>query len=188
MKTKKDECSYSFSNAIRTLVMVRETGLEPACPKRTLEPESSASANSAIPADVMVGRGGFEPPKSLTADLQSAPFGHSGTYPHLMPFPLKLKWSWRRDLNPQPADYKSAALPIELRQPVQETGCHTSPAASTSNPPLRRQQILLYMVSMICQVVYLNFLIFYSRNLPCPASSIFDWAGRERSVFMIQCK
>ena len=26
--TKKDECSYSFSNAIRTLAMVRETGLE----------------------------------------------------------------------------------------------------------------------------------------------------------------
>ena len=30
----------------------------------------------------VVGRGGFEPPKSLTADLQSAPFGHSGTYPY----------------------------------------------------------------------------------------------------------
>ena len=27
-------------------------------------------------------------------------------------------WSWRRDLNPQPIDYKSIALPIELRQPV----------------------------------------------------------------------
>ncbi len=27
-----------------------------------------------------------------------------------------LPWSWRWDLNPQPADYKSAALPIELRQ------------------------------------------------------------------------
>ncbi len=27
--TKKDECSYSFSNAIRTLAMVRLTGLEP---------------------------------------------------------------------------------------------------------------------------------------------------------------
>ncbi len=26
--------------------------------------------------------------------------------------------SWRWDLNPQPADYKSAALPIELRQPL----------------------------------------------------------------------
>ena len=27
--TKKDECSYSFSNAIRTLVMVRLKGFEP---------------------------------------------------------------------------------------------------------------------------------------------------------------
>ena len=26
--TKKDECSYSFSNAIRTPTMVREAGLE----------------------------------------------------------------------------------------------------------------------------------------------------------------
>ena len=25
-------------------------------------------------------------------------------------------WSWREDLNPRPADYKSAALPTELRQ------------------------------------------------------------------------
>ncbi len=29
----------------------------------------------------LVERGGFEPPKSLTTDLQSAPFGHSGTSP-----------------------------------------------------------------------------------------------------------
>jgi hypothetical protein len=26
-------------------------------------------------------------------------------------------WSWRRDLNPRPPDYKSGALPAELRQP-----------------------------------------------------------------------
>ncbi len=31
---------------------------------------------------ILVGEGGFEPPKSLTTDLQSAPFGHSGTLPH----------------------------------------------------------------------------------------------------------
>ena len=55
---------------------------------------------------VMVEGGGFEPPKSETSDLQSDPFGRSGTPP----------WSWRLELNPQPADYKSAALPIELRQ------------------------------------------------------------------------
>ena len=31
----------------------------------------------------MVGRDGFEPSKSLKADLQSAPFCHSGTYPYI---------------------------------------------------------------------------------------------------------
>ena len=30
----------------------------------------------------LVGEGGFEPPKSLTADLQSVPFGHSGIPPY----------------------------------------------------------------------------------------------------------
>ena len=30
-----------------------------------------------------VGADGFEPPKSKTADLQSAPFGHSGTHPKI---------------------------------------------------------------------------------------------------------
>ncbi len=30
----------------------------------------------------LVGEGGFEPPKSLTTDLQSVPFGRSGTLPY----------------------------------------------------------------------------------------------------------
>src|SRR5450432_3992805 len=29
---------------------------------------------------------------------------------------LIVVWSWRRDLNPRPPDYKSGALPTELRQ------------------------------------------------------------------------
>ena len=29
-----------------------------------------------------MGEGGFEPPKSVTTDLQSAPFGRSGTLPY----------------------------------------------------------------------------------------------------------
>ncbi len=75
------------------------------------------------------------------ADLQSAPFNHSGT-PPLEPhsaarIPINstipcframalqiaamtnqrsVGWSWRRDLNPRPAVYKTAALPTELRQ------------------------------------------------------------------------
>src|SRR6266571_5501976 len=69
-----------------------------------------------------------------TTDLQSVPFGHSGIPPgkislgfakvHLLPCiwsflpcrSIHCLWSWRWDSNPQPADYKSAALPIELRQ------------------------------------------------------------------------
>ena len=57
----------------------------------------------------LVGEAGFGPAKSKTTDLQSAPFGRSGTSP---------LWSWRMESNPQPADYKSAALPIELRQHI----------------------------------------------------------------------
>jgi hypothetical protein len=49
------------------------------------------------------------------ADLQSAPFGHSGISPKNSS--RSSPRSWRRDLNPQPPDYKSGALPIELRQP-----------------------------------------------------------------------
>ena len=35
---------------------------------------------TALPRD-MVERDGFEPSKAVPTDLQSAPFGHSGTYP-----------------------------------------------------------------------------------------------------------
>src|SRR3990172_2185648 len=39
------------------------------------------------------------------ADLQSAPFGHSGT-------PPLHRWSRREESNLQPSDYKSEALPL----------------------------------------------------------------------------
>ena len=77
-------------------------------------PEPYASANSAISA-LLVEGDGFEPSKSSTADLQSAPFSHSGTLPY---WGEARFWSWWADLNRQPADYKSAALPIELHQHV----------------------------------------------------------------------
>ena len=73
-----------------------------------------------LPSYQMVGEGGFEPPKSLTTDLQSAPFGHSGILPYLIELLVK-KWSWWTDSNPRPADYKSAALPAVLHQRVSLT-------------------------------------------------------------------
>ena len=33
-------------------------------------------------SDILVEEGGFEPPKAELTDLQSAPFGHSGTPPY----------------------------------------------------------------------------------------------------------
>ena len=68
---------------------------------------------------ILVEEGGFEPPKRKATDLQSAPFGHSGTLPYsIYKTYLSIKWSWWTDSNPRPADYKSAALPTELHQLV----------------------------------------------------------------------
>jgi hypothetical protein len=57
---------------------------------------------------------GFEPPNPEGADLQSAAFSHFATPPHIMM--LKTRWCRLEDLNPQPTDYKSVALPIELNR------------------------------------------------------------------------
>ena len=56
----------------------------------------------------MVEGDGFEPPNPEGADLQSAAFSHFATPPQ------NKKWCRPEDLNPQPTDYKSVALPIEL--------------------------------------------------------------------------
>ena len=53
----------------------------------------------------LVEEGGFEPPKRNATDLQSAPFGHSGTPPYSLKHQGK-SWSWWTDSNPRPADYK----------------------------------------------------------------------------------
>ena len=47
-----------------------------ACPRKKEESRANGTAF------FLVGAGGFEPPKSSTTDLQSAPFGHSGTLPY----------------------------------------------------------------------------------------------------------
>ncbi len=56
--------------------------------------------------------GRFELPNPEGADLQSAAFSHFATPPHKI---LK-KQCRQEDLNPQPTDYKSVALPIELHR------------------------------------------------------------------------
>ena len=57
----------------------------------------------------MVGRGGFEPPKSMTTDLQSVPFGRSGIFPYWIVDQLVIWWAFR-DSNPRPTGYEPVAL------------------------------------------------------------------------------
>ena len=90
----------------------------------------------------LVGEGGFGPPKSVTTDLQSAPFGRSGIPPYSIAVG-KSRWSWWTDLNPRPADYKSAALPAELHQRISHDAHHYI----TSDSP--------------CQYLFEKFPIFY---------------------------
>ena len=46
------------------------------------------------------------------------PLGNSPTYKAY--WNSRLVWSWWTDLNPRPADYKSAALPTELHQRISD--------------------------------------------------------------------
>ena len=74
-----------------------------------IEPTSKVLETSILPlnyAPIYYGGGGqIRTAEPEGADLQSAAFSHFATPP---------KWCRPEDLNPQPTDYKSVALPIEL--------------------------------------------------------------------------
>ena len=105
-------------------------------------PPDKAKRTSDWMSFCLVGEGGFGPPKSVTTDLQSAPFGRSGIPPYSVAVG-KSRWSWWTDLNPRPADYKSAALPAELHQRISHDAHHYI----TSDSP--------------CQYLFEKFPIFY---------------------------
>ncbi len=50
--------------------------------EKQIQQNSAKKSDNHRISDFLVGEGGFEPPKSLTTDLQSAPFGHSGIPPY----------------------------------------------------------------------------------------------------------
>ena len=82
---------------------------------------SSASANLLLPGSGQKTRGKV---RSRSRGVDSSRIG--STSPHSPHFregrafscsKMAALWSWRRDSNPRPSDYKSDALPAELRQP-----------------------------------------------------------------------
>ena len=73
-----------------------------------IEPTSKVLETSILPlnyAPIKIMEGQIRTAEPEGADLQSAAFSHFATL-H--------KWCRPEDLNPQPTDYKSVALPIEL--------------------------------------------------------------------------
>jgi hypothetical protein len=65
-------------------------------------------------------------------------------------------WSWRRDSNPRPSDYKSDALPAELRQPPKPYNYTNAASQLQSNltaPRLFSQRLLLTLSPATCQLV-----------------------------------
>ncbi len=80
----------------------------------TLEPylNSHRRPASYIIKKYLVVREGFEPSKAFCQRIYSPPPLATRAPHHTFS-----GWSQRRDLNPQPADYKSGALPVELRWP-----------------------------------------------------------------------
>ena len=59
----------------------RATGAPPRAAFRIHRPKKNTVTPDGVTV-FLVGEGGFEPPKSVTTDLQSAPFGHSGIPPY----------------------------------------------------------------------------------------------------------
>ena len=107
---------------------------------------------------VLVGRGGFEPPKSKTSDLQSDPFGRSGICPYYLDVALfrcgagdwtrthnllitnqllcqlsytGILWCLGAELNHRQADFQSAALPTELPRQIMATQNGLEPSTSS---------------------------------------------------------
>ncbi len=62
-------------------------------------------------------------------------------------FVVAITWSWRRDSNPRPSDYKSDALPAELRQPKSPAaqGTQTRKVTTTARNLQAECQLVTYL-------------------------------------------
>ena len=74
----------------------------------------------------------------------------------------KSRWSWWTDLNPRPADYKSAALPAELHQRISHDAHHYI----TSNSPCQYlfEKIPIFYFSPFWHLLPLISIYLYGKN------------------------
>jgi hypothetical protein len=84
-----------------------------------------------------MGRGGFEPPKAEPTDLQSVPFGHSGTSP---------KFWEKRDLI-KPVKHLTLNLQRRILESLSNQSFKTGAGKGTRTPDLLITNQLLYQLS-----------------------------------------
>ena len=114
----------------RVLVLERETGFEPATPslegwRSTAElfpPFPYAPVSNIVVVlrpGMVVGRGGFEPPKAYASRFTVCPLWPLGYLPENRGMRSKTladlvekSWRWREESNPRPTAYKAVALPL----------------------------------------------------------------------------
>ena len=113
-------------NHFATTAMAGTVGIEPT--SKVLE--TSILPLNYVPIKIDGGGGQIRTAEPEGADLQSAAFSHFATPP--------LRWCRPEDLNPQPTDYKSVALPIELGRLVKwfrtESNCRHMELQSIALP------------------------------------------------------
>ena len=82
-KERSDGIAYAVQACLRKAERQHRTVVQAhsalAVGKKSALPQTKKASVCLL---LLVGRGGFEPPKSVTTDLQSAPFGHSGIFPY----------------------------------------------------------------------------------------------------------
>ena len=116
-----------------------------------------------------MGRGGFEPPKQVAADLQSVPFGHSGICPLLQNYVLRKRVM---GIEPTYPAWKAGVLPLNYtrRCPVPESNQRHKDFQSFALPTELTGQVARDKAYCIgnarhCQANFLYFLYILSISL-----------------------
>jgi hypothetical protein len=83
-------------------------------------------------------------------------------------------WSWRRESNPRPSDYKSDALPTELRQQTGESARLRANLSLGSLPDVRDNYISYHSAKLRCnksteRKLQVDILLVASRKYPTTA-------------------
>ena len=94
-----------------------------------------------------MGEGGFEPPKSLTTDLQSAPFGHSGIPPYLIRSPVPSERKPAKRLREEKDEQRSERAFALARKRAMRSLRGRGAGGRTRTPDLLITNQLLYQLS-----------------------------------------